>query len=186
MCCYRSWCHFILNQGLIYQSLVCCKILCECRCLVWSRCLSFYLCDCCFAVMTMVSAPSTGPAGRAAPTWWTCSSWEGRASTSWTEETIRLCTWPPATDTETLWERLALVLFSFDSNCKNRTSSSQTSFFSLFSPVSSLMWCNYEEETGHCIFLLVAVWYIVHVQLFCIKHAVLETESEPRCRVFAS
>lgn len=58
-----------------------------------------------FVETTMASALSTGRAGRAAPTWWTCSSWEGLALTSWTAETTRPCTWPPATDIAKLWER---------------------------------------------------------------------------------
>ncbi len=57
------------------------------------------------AEMTTASALSTGRAGRAAPAWWTCSSWEGLALTSWTVETTHHCTWPPATDIVTLWER---------------------------------------------------------------------------------
>lgn len=57
------------------------------------------------AGMTTASAPCTGRAGRAAPVWWTCSSWGGLASTSWTGETTRLYTWLPATDIVTSWER---------------------------------------------------------------------------------
>lgn len=70
-------------------------------CLLRVKC----FCECFSVEMTTASAPSTGHAGKVAPAWWTCSSWEGHASTSWTEEMTRLCTWLPATDIATLWER---------------------------------------------------------------------------------
>lgn len=142
MCSYRSWCHFFFKTLVWIKSVVCCLLLDFFVSVVAlsGRGVKCFFCDCCFAEMTTASAPSTGPAGRAAPTWWTCSSWEGRASTSWTEVTIHLCTWPPATDIGTLWERWGLSahpsLVSFDINCENRTSSSLTQKFS-FSPTLS-------------------------------------------------